>query len=83
MLHNPVGKSSAYVLSLAEINLAYHNAKPNLIDSNPVELIFTPNIVVGSISELFQGRPSSRLYKIDNIYSEKVQTKGLMFVFIE
>ena len=46
MLLNPVGNESyAYVLSLVEINLAYHNAAKNLIDSNPVESIFTPNIV--------------------------------------
>ena len=67
MLLNPVGNESyAYVLSLVEINLAYHNAAKNLIDSNPVESIFTPNIVgpaASAIIPLFQAAgPSSRLY---------------------
>lgn len=83
MLLNPVGNESyAYVLSLVEINLAYHNAAKNLIDSNPVESIFTPNIVGPKQrqqpSPSFQAaRGRHRVYtKIDKNFQKKKLNKS-------
>ena len=81
MLLNPVGNESyAYVLSLVEINLAYHNAAKNLIDSNPVESIFTPNIVGPKqrqqSSPHFKQRGRHRVYtKIDKNFQKKKLNK--------